>query len=57
MPGVLQLAEGTHLTIDETRLQTGVLNSIGVENARLLKNLLEFQKVIIKAFLLVCGLV
>lgn len=45
VPGVLQLAEGTHLTIDETQLQTGILNSIGVENARLLKNLLESQKV------------
>ncbi|KAA8533987.1 hypothetical protein F0562_031504 [Nyssa sinensis] len=43
--GVLQLAEGTHLTIDETQLQAGTLNSTGVENARLLKNLMESQKV------------
>ncbi|PKU62213.1 mini-chromosome maintenance complex-binding protein [Dendrobium catenatum] len=43
--GVLQLAEGTHLTIDETHLQAGVLNSVGVENARLLKNLMEWQTV------------
>ncbi|KAF3433282.1 hypothetical protein FNV43_RR24384 [Rhamnella rubrinervis] len=43
--GVLQLAEGTHLMIDETQLQSGTLNSVGVENARLLKYLMEFQKV------------
>ncbi|XP_010253131.1 PREDICTED: mini-chromosome maintenance complex-binding protein-like isoform X1 [Nelumbo nucifera] len=43
--GVLQLAEGTHLTIDETQLKAGTLNSIGVENVRLLKNLMEWQKV------------
>ncbi|KAL5732986.1 hypothetical protein ACOSQ2_032678 [Xanthoceras sorbifolium] len=44
-PGVLQLAEGSHLIIDETQLEAGTLNSTGVENARLLKNLMEFQKV------------
>ncbi|XP_059666822.1 mini-chromosome maintenance complex-binding protein-like isoform X2 [Cornus florida] len=43
--GVLQLAEGSHLTIDETQLQAGTLNSIGVENVRLLKSLMESQKV------------
>lgn len=43
--GVLQLAEGSHLTIDETQLQAGTLNSTGVENARVLKSLLELQKV------------
>ncbi|XP_010252101.2 PREDICTED: mini-chromosome maintenance complex-binding protein-like isoform X2 [Nelumbo nucifera] len=43
--GVLQLAEGTHLTIDETQLKAGTLNSTGVENVRLLKNLIEWQKV------------
>ncbi|PIA58028.1 hypothetical protein AQUCO_00500154v1 [Aquilegia coerulea] len=43
--GVLQLAEGTHLTLDETQLKAGMLNSIGVENARLLNNLVELQKV------------
>ncbi|KAF8394837.1 hypothetical protein HHK36_018774 [Tetracentron sinense] len=43
--GVLQLADGTHLTIDETRLNAGMLNSVGVENARLLKSLMESQKV------------
>ncbi|XP_050211236.1 mini-chromosome maintenance complex-binding protein isoform X2 [Mercurialis annua] len=45
IPGVLQLAEGTHLIIDETQLETGTLNSVGVDNARLLKNLIETQKV------------
>ncbi|CAK7339947.1 unnamed protein product [Dovyalis caffra] len=45
MPGVLQLAEGSHLIVDETRLETGTLNSVGVENARLLKALAELQKV------------
>ncbi|KAL0359119.1 UNVERIFIED_CONTAM: Mini-chromosome maintenance complex-binding protein [Sesamum angustifolium] len=43
--GVLQLAEGTHLTIDETSLQTGTLNSVGCENARVLKNMMDLQKV------------
>ncbi|KAL0452663.1 UNVERIFIED_CONTAM: Mini-chromosome maintenance complex-binding protein [Sesamum latifolium] len=43
--GVLQLAEGTHLTIDETSLQTGTLNSVGCENARVLKNMMESHKV------------
>lgn len=42
---MLQLAQGTHLTIDETRMQNGTLSSNGVENARLLKHLLEWQKV------------
>ncbi|KAK1570503.1 hypothetical protein Q3G72_002880 [Acer saccharum] len=45
VPGVLQLAEGSHLIIDETKLEAGTLNSNGVENTRLLKNLMEFQKV------------
>ncbi|XP_043703405.1 mini-chromosome maintenance complex-binding protein [Telopea speciosissima] len=43
--GVLQLAEGTHVTIDETQLKAGTLNSTGVDNVRLLKNLMEWQKV------------
>ncbi|VVB02908.1 unnamed protein product [Arabis nemorensis] len=45
VPGVLQIADGTHLILDETELQPGTLNSIGVGNATLLKNLLECQKV------------
>ncbi|KAL9382239.1 hypothetical protein Peur_025274 [Populus x canadensis] len=45
IPGVLQLAEGSHLIFDETCLETGTLNSAGVENARLLKALTELQKV------------
>ncbi|XP_010695921.2 mini-chromosome maintenance complex-binding protein [Beta vulgaris subsp. vulgaris] len=43
--GVLQLAEGSHLTVDETKLQSGTLNSTGVENTRSLKNLTEVQQV------------
>ncbi|GFP86604.1 mini-chromosome maintenance complex-binding protein [Phtheirospermum japonicum] len=43
--GFLQLAEGSHLIIDETPLQTGTLNSTGVENARILNNMMESQKV------------
>lgn len=45
MSGALQCAEGSHFMIDETSLQAGVLNSNGVENTRLLKDLMEFQKV------------
>lgn len=45
IPGVLQLAEGSHLMVDETQLETGNLNSVGIENASLLKVLTEFQKV------------
>ncbi|KAH7672495.1 Mini-chromosome maintenance complex-binding protein [Dioscorea alata] len=41
IPGVLQLAQGTHLTIDESHLQPGNLDSNGVHNARLLKKLIE----------------
>ncbi|KAL3521301.1 hypothetical protein ACH5RR_019450 [Cinchona calisaya] len=43
--GALQLAEGSHLTIDETQLQAGTLNTTGVDNARVLKSLMELQKV------------
>lgn len=43
--GILQLAEGSHVLIDETQLESGTLNSLGVANAKLLKNLLELQKV------------
>ncbi|KAK1285285.1 Mini-chromosome maintenance complex-binding protein [Acorus calamus] len=45
VPGVLQVAQGTHVTVDETLLKPGMLISTGVENARLLKYLLESQKV------------
>nr|KJB78580.1 hypothetical protein B456_013G008100 [Gossypium raimondii] len=45
VPGVLQLPEGSHLMVDETRLESGSLNSTGIENTKLLKNLIEFQKV------------
>ncbi|KAM0875654.1 hypothetical protein ACQ4PT_036659 [Festuca glaucescens] len=39
--GVLQLPQGTHLTFDETIMQSGSLTSKGVENTVLLKNLME----------------
>ncbi|KAG8473879.1 hypothetical protein CXB51_035974 [Gossypium anomalum] len=45
VPGILQLPEGSHLMVDETRLESGSLNSTGIENTKLLKNLIEFQKV------------
>ncbi|KAK8651463.1 hypothetical protein V6N13_141064 [Hibiscus sabdariffa] len=45
IPGVLQLPEGSHLMVDETQLESGSLNSIGIENTKILKNLIEFQKV------------
>ncbi|MQL98059.1 hypothetical protein Taro_030760 [Colocasia esculenta] len=45
MTGILQLAQGTHLTVDETSLNAGTLNSTGVENARLLRQLMEWQTV------------
>lgn len=35
--------------IDETQLEIGTLSSLGVENARLLKNLMELQKVFVLA--------
>ncbi|GMH27107.1 hypothetical protein Nepgr_028950 [Nepenthes gracilis] len=43
--GVLQLAEGSHLIFDETQLQAGTLDSVGLHNAMLLENLIQFQKV------------
>lgn len=43
--GAVQLAEGTHLTLDETALQAGTLGTIGVQNLEVLKHLLEWQKV------------
>ncbi|XP_047052971.1 mini-chromosome maintenance complex-binding protein-like [Lolium rigidum] len=39
--GVLQLPQGTHLTFDETIMQSGSLTSKGVENTVLLKNLMD----------------
>lgn len=48
--GALQLARGTHLTIDETGLLPGPLNAVGVNNAKLLKDLLELQTVAFFAF-------
>ncbi|GAA0141636.1 hypothetical protein LIER_02739 [Lithospermum erythrorhizon] len=45
LSGPLQLAEGSHLTIDETQLKAGSLDSTGIDNTRVLKSLLEWQKV------------
>ena len=44
--GVLQLAEGTHLTLDETELESGQLSAVGVGNVESLKTLIEWQKVL-----------
>ncbi|XP_051223025.1 mini-chromosome maintenance complex-binding protein [Lolium perenne] len=43
--GVLQLPQGTHLTFDETIMQSGSLTSKGVENTVLLKNLMDSMMV------------
>ncbi|KAE8655180.1 putative RING/U-box superfamily protein [Hibiscus syriacus] len=43
--GVLQLPANSNLMVDEKQLESGSLNSIGIENTKLLKNLIEFQKV------------
>lgn len=43
--GALQLASGTHLTIDETQLKAGTLNSTGIHNVQIFRNMLEWQKV------------
>ena len=47
--GVLQLAEGTHLTLDETELASGQLSAVGVGNVESLKTLIEWQKVLLPA--------
>lgn len=44
--GILQLAEGSHLTINEIPLQPGTLNSKGCENAHVLEKMVESQKVL-----------
>ncbi|KAL8144560.1 hypothetical protein V2J09_017592 [Rumex salicifolius] len=43
--GVLQVADGSHLTFNETLLVPGTLNSKGVENTRLLKKFIQLQQV------------
>ncbi|KAH7443769.1 hypothetical protein KP509_02G050200 [Ceratopteris richardii] len=45
MTGDLQLADGTHLMLDETVLRSGQLNDIGLQNVHFLKNMMEWQKV------------
>ncbi|XP_022288732.2 mini-chromosome maintenance complex-binding protein-like [Crassostrea virginica] len=43
--GVLQLSADTSLVIDETRLQPGQLEAVGVKNITALGNLISWQKV------------
>ncbi|MCO5600015.1 hypothetical protein L7F22_054123 [Adiantum nelumboides] len=43
--GDVQLADGTHLMLDETALKSGQLTEIGLQNVHILKNLMEWQKV------------
>eukprot|EP00250_Pteridium_aquilinum_P012999 c21070_g1_i1 orf=136-1962(+) len=45
MTGDLQLADGTHLMLDETALKSGQLTEMGLQNVHFLKNLMEWQKV------------
>lgn len=42
---VLQLAAGTHLVLDETRLQAGTLCATGLQNVQALKQLMSEQKI------------
>ncbi|OWM69883.1 mini-chromosome maintenance complex-binding protein [Punica granatum] len=44
--GVMQVPDNSHLIIDETQLNVGTLNSVGIDNARVLKDLIELQKVV-----------
>jgi hypothetical protein len=43
--GQLQLANGTHLVIDETKLQPGTLNQHGLTHLRVLNDFVMWQKV------------
>ncbi|XP_059169652.1 mini-chromosome maintenance complex-binding protein-like [Physella acuta] len=43
--GMLQLASGTHLVVDETALQQGQLNHTGVTNVKALADVINWQKV------------
>ncbi|GBG62228.1 hypothetical protein CBR_g29836 [Chara braunii] len=43
--GILQLSEGTHLTLDETLLKPGRLTEVGVANVQSLKKLMQLQQV------------
>lgn len=48
------MAESSHLIVDETKLEAGSLNSVGVENVSLLGDLVELQKVIVCSCVLLC---
>ena len=43
--GPLQLAGGTHILLDETRLQPGQLGEVGVRNVEALRDVISCQKV------------
>lgn len=43
--GILQLAAGTHLTLDLTSMTEGKLNTTGVENLSTLRKMMQFQTV------------
>ena len=44
--GPLQVVDGTHLILDTTEIEPGVLNAVGSANVKSLKNVCELQKVI-----------
>ena len=45
MTGDIQLADGTHLMINEVDMKAGQLAEIGLQNVHSIKNLMEWQKV------------
>lgn len=45
MTGVLQLSRNTHLVVDETKLQEGKLDTLGLHNLKALSNAIRYQKV------------
>lgn len=43
--GLLQLSANTHLVVDETRLETGRLDQVGVLNVQELANVIKAQRI------------
>lgn len=43
--GTLQLSKNTHLVVDETKLQEGKLDTLGLHNLKALSNAIRYQKV------------
>lgn len=43
--GVLQLSRNTHLVLDETKMQEGKLDTLGLHNLKALSNAIRYQKV------------